>query len=315
MANPVILPSPLAKGDCIGLFAPAGPLPSEELLSKGISLIESLGFRVKYCEDIIQRDAYLAGSDQRRINEFKTLWADKEVQALLAVRGGYGSVRVLAALDFAKIRKTPKIVMGFSDLTALLNGLQAKTGLVTFHGPMLSTMVRDQTVLPSDFLENLTRSSLADRTSMDIQILRPGQASGRLMGGNLTNLVHMIGTPYEPDWQDTILFLEDINEPAYKIDRMFTHLHLAGRLDKVSGVLLGEFSSSSGESIPNSDLTTKRLLKVTPPHVPVWANFPVGHGPKNHIMPIGVKAVMDSTKRTLHFAGSCLNIPSNRFQA
>lgn len=306
MADLASKASPLRKGDCIGLFAPAGPLPSDKLLLEGVEIIESSGFKVKYFDDITKNDGYLAGPDERRVNEFKKLWADKEIKALLAVRGGFGSVRVLASLDFQDIRDNPKILIGFSDLTALLNGIQTKTGLVTFHGPMLSTLVRDKDVSPHNFLHFLTQESFADITPQNLQIVRSGQATGRIMGGNLTNLVHMIGTPFEPKWKNTILFVEDINEPAYKIDRMLTHLKLAGRLDKVAGIILGGFLSSACEIIPDMELVTKRLLEITPDHVPVWANFPVSHGPENCVLPIGIQAVMDSQQKLLSFSESCL---------
>jgi muramoyltetrapeptide carboxypeptidase len=301
-------PAVLRKGDTIGLFAPAGPLPAPEIILEGCEIINRFGLKIKYAADINARNDYLAGPDARRIAEFKNLWHDKEVKALLAVRGGYGSIRVLSELDMEEISNNPKILIGFSDITVLLNGLQAKTSLVTFHGPMISTLVRDHKVMPCELLEFLTRPTLDDLRPRNLRILRSGQAAGRLMGGNLTNLVHLLGTPFEPDWHRTILLLEDINEPAYKIDRMLTQLKLAGRLDKVSGIILGGFLSGSNEEIQEMHLVTRRILELTESHVPIWTNFPISHGPDNTVLPIGIEALMDSEQQRLHFTEACFQV-------
>ncbi len=293
-------PPALKKGDTIGLFAPAGPIPGGEILSKGCQLLEEFGFKVKYGSDISQQTNYLAGSDERRVQEFQTLWQDPEVKALLAVRGGYGSIRIMADLDIAEISQHPKLIIGFSDLTVLLNGLQSVTSLVTLHGPMLSTMVRDGRVSAHKFLEGLTTIGRDEITPANLQILRTGECTGRLMGGNLTNLVHLIGTPFEPDWGDTILFVEDINETAYKIDRMLTHLKLATRLDKVAGIILGGFLAEGNEPINDIELIHQRVLELTDEHIPVWAGFPVSHGSENIIMPLGVQARMNSKDGVLY---------------
>lgn len=297
-------PTRLHKGDSIGLFAPAGPLTAKQL-SEGCEIIKKMEFKVKYSDDIIAKKDYLAGPDNRRIDEFKKLWHDKEVKAMIAVRGGFGSIRVLAELDMKEIKNNPKVLVGFSDLTTMINGLQAQTSLVTFHGPMLSTIVRDNDVCACNFLQSLTAENLTDISPQKLIIVRPGQASGRLMGGNLTNLVHLIGTPFEPDWQDTILLLEDINEPAYKIDRMLTQMKLAGRLDKVSGIILGGFLSGKGEEIAEMPLVTRRVLELTKSHVPVWSHFPISHGPENCLLPIGINVLMNSDSKTLSFTESC----------
>ncbi len=298
-------PAVLRKGDTIGLFAPAGPLPSAETLSSGCEIIKNMGFKVRYSADIIDKNDYLAGSDKRRIAEFTNLWRDKEVKALIAARGGYGSIRVLTKLDMEEIKNNPKILIGFSDLTVLLNGIQAKTSLVTFHGPMLSTLVRDNKVSPCDLLSIFSEPNLKDIRPNNLQIIRPGQAAGRIMGGNLTNLVHLLGTPYEPDWHNTILILEDINEPAYKIDRMLTQLKLAGRLDAVSGIILGGFLSGNYEEIADMPLVTSRVLELTESHIPIWTHFPLSHGTENTVLPVGIGALMDSDNQTLRFTESC----------
>jgi muramoyltetrapeptide carboxypeptidase len=336
-------PSVLRKGDTIGLFAPAGPLATPDVLSEGAEIIQKTGFKVTYSDDIYAKNNYLAGSDERRIEEFRRLWLDEEIKALIGVRGGYGSIRLLAGLNMEEVRNHPKVLMGFSDLTVLLNGIQAKTSLVTFHGPMLSTLVRDnkaelssssdqtklmplrykaelssssdQTKLMplrsrmsafGDCLQILTNPIPDNISSPKIQIARPGQASGRIMGGNLTNLVHLLGTDFEPDWHGAILFLEDIHEPAYKIDRMLTQLKLSGRLDLVSGILLGGFLTKRCEEIADMPLVIERVIELTKSHVPIWTHFPASHGPENRIIPIGISAAMDSASKTISFAESFL---------
>jgi len=291
----------LSTGETIGLFAPAGPLPSQEVLDKGINLLKEAGFRVVVEDDILRKEGYLAGSDQRRAQEFMNLWQDDQVKALLAVRGGYGTARLLPLLDLELIRQHPKIIAGFSDLTFLLNGIQASTGLITFHGPMLSTLARDGQPAVDSLINVLTKTELNNIHPQGLKILRTGRAEGRLLGGNLTNLIHLLATPYEPQWQETILFLEDINEPPYRIDRMLTHLKMAGRLRGVKGVILGDFLISGSEPpLKETEKIHKRTLEIFD-DLPVWAAFPVGHGPANLTLPLGARAVMDSDSATLSF--------------
>ena len=177
-------PPLLKKGDTIGLAAPAGPI-TEEVLRQGLQLFRDCGIKkVKYASDICRQENYLAGSDQRRLEELHQLWDDDEVKIILAVRGGYGCARLLPRLDFDLIRKKPKILLGFSDLTVLLNVIQRQTGLVTFHGPMLSTLVRDGREMLEATLNELTVHAQPQLKIKGLEVLRPGQAQGPLLGGN-----------------------------------------------------------------------------------------------------------------------------------
>lgn len=292
-------PPLLARGDTIGLAAPAGPI-REDVLQQGLELLRACGVKkVKYAPDICRHDNYLAGPDQRRIDELHSLWDDDEVKAILAVRGGYGCARLLPRLNFELIRQKPKILVGFSDLTILLNVIHCQTGLTTFHGPMLSTVVRDGRPALESMLNELTVHAQANLKINGLEVLRPGQTQGRLLGGNLTCLAQLLATPYEPDWAGAILLLEDINEPAYRVDRLLTQLHLAGRLAGLAGIILGEFLGNDSQDIPDLELVWRRTLELTQDTIPVWGNFPAGHGRRNLLLPIGRPVHMDSGSATL----------------
>jgi len=292
-------PPPLKKGDTIGLAAPAGPI-REDVLRQGLQLLRDCGIkRVKYAPDICRQESYLAGSDQRRLEELHELWDDDEIRAILAVRGGYGCARLLPQLDFDLIRRKPKIFVGFSDLTILVNVIHQRTGLITFHGPMLSTLARDGRPALESMLNELSVHAQPNLKIKGLEVLRPGQAQGRLIGGNLTCLAQLLATPYEPAWEGAILLLEDINEPAYRVDRLLTQLSLSGRLDSVAGVILGDFLDSTSHNISDLDLVWQRTMELTRGDVPVWGNFPAGHGARNLLLPVGRTVKMESSTGTL----------------
>ena len=294
-----ILAAPLKKGDTIGIIAPAGPVRNEGDFSAGLKILTELGFKTRYRNDILRHNDYLAGTDQERLAELHELWRDPEVKAILAVRGGYGCLRLLPDLDFTLIREQPKILIGFSDLTILLSAIQQRTGLITFHGPMLTTLARNDRDSQEAFFDLLTGRPRSECKIKGLEILKGGQASGRLLPGNLTSLVHLLGTPFEPDWRDTILVLEDIGEAPYRIDRLLTHLWAAGRLKHIAGLILGDFDQcGEQEAIWQRALD---LLAHRP--IPIWANFPCGHGSKNQILPVGAEARLDSTAGRLSLLG------------
>ena len=292
-----ILASPLKKGDTIGIIAPAGPVRNETDFSAGLKMLSDLGFKTRYRADILRHNDFLAGTDQERLAELHELWRDPEVKAILAVRGGYGCLRLLPELDFALIRQQPKMLIGFSDLTVLLSAIQQKTGLITFHGPMLTTLAKSDRDSQEAFLDLLTGRPRTEIKAKALEILKGGQAKGRLLPGNLTSLVHLLGTPWEPDWRDTILVLEDIGEAPYRIDRLLTHLWAAGRLEQIAGLILGDFDQC-GER----EIIWQRVLDLLAHRsIPIWANFPCGHGSRNQILPLGAEAQLDSSAGRLVF--------------
>ncbi len=294
-----LLPPVLAKGDTIGIFAPAGPLLDQEAFANGVRMLREMGFEVCIQRGLETRNAgYLAGSDQERAEELMNLWRDPEVKALMAARGGYGCLRLLGLLDFGLLRTLPKRLIGFSDLTVLHAAILKETNQLTLHGPMVATLGKSDPASLESLVQALTGRLAEAIKAPGLEILRGNNATGPLIGGNLTNLTHLIATPWEPQWQGAILLLEDIGEATYRIDRLLNHLKASGRLDQVGGIILGTFTDcGDDETIWNLalELTKERA-------VPVWANFPSGHASRNLTLPLGATVTLDSNTGTLRIA-------------
>ncbi len=301
--RPFLLPPRLRPGDTIGVILPAGPVRDPARAEQGVRILQGLGYRVRLLETGPADPDYLAAPDEQRLRALHTLWADQEVRVLMAMRGGYGCLRLAPGLDMGLCRRHPKWLVGFSDLTVLHAALNQGAGLVTLHGPMVTTLGRTE---KKDLqrLFSLLAGRLAgfDRTTA-VEILRPGLCQGRLTGGNLSCLLSLLGTPWEPAWRNAIVLLEDTGEPMYRLDRMLTQLAAAGRLDRVAGLLLGHFDHPSGddlETIRLQEQVWNRVLELTARSgVPVWANLPFGHGRRNAALPLGMEAEMNSLAGTL----------------
>ena len=303
MAEQPIRPPWLRRGDTIGLFCPAGPVRDVGRLQDGIRRIEDLGFRTKVCGPVDPVDGYLAATDKMRAANLHTLWSDETVQAILAVRGGYGCLRMVELLDWELFQRTPKWLVGFSDVTVLLQGLLERSNLVSIHGQVASSLARSDdaslytlfALLTGDFDERLKHKG--------VEVLRGGNGRGQLIGGNLTTLVHLLATPWDCSWEGKILFLEDTNEPLYRLDRMLTQLAQSGKLRNLGVLILGEFDQGE-DSLVNLRLQEAlwtRVMEVAGPGYPVWGGFPVGHRQQNVALPLGMTAEMDS-------AGGCLRL-------
>ena len=302
MNSQPILPPRLRRGDAVGLFCPAGPVRDAERLRAGIRLIEDMGFAVKVRGPAAPGNtSYLADSDEQRAAHLHGLWSDNEVRAIVAIRGGYGCLRLLDLLDWAMFRREPKFLVGFSDVTALLNCLVERAGLVAVHGPMAGSLARSDEQSRASLFALLTGAFEERIKPKKLEILRGGTGRGRLAGGNLTTLVHLLGTPWEPPWDGRILVLEDTNEPLYRIDRMLTHLALAGRLARLAGLVLGDFDLGGDEAanLRLQEAIWERTLELAPPGYPIWARFPAGHRERNLALPIGMAAEMASDTGTL----------------
>ena len=295
-----LLPAALRRGDLIGLVGPAGPW-HEETFRTGVQILSELGFQTTFPRNLLDQQGYLAGSDRHRHNTFTEIWRNPDVKAVMAVRGGYGSLRILNEIDYDLIKEYPKILVGFSDVTALLTAITKRTGLTTFHGPMLTTLKTSDRESVQNLFTTLCSHTPQSLKPADLEILRPGTARGRLLGGNLTTLAHLVSTPYELPWQDAILFIEDIGEAPYRLDRMLTQLSLAGRFDNITGLILGTFVDCGDQ-----EETWSRVLELFQQDIPIWANFPVGHGPRNMTLPIGSSAEMDSSSGSLIFTAPFL---------
>ena len=299
-----VYPASIKKGATIGIVAPAGSLIDKENFAAGIKQLEKKGFEVRFNKKILSARGYLAGTDQERAHEFNTMWADPEVKALIAARGGYGCLRMIDLIDMNRIRKNPKIFIGFSDLTVLLNTITKRTGLVTFHGPVITTIADSDRQSQKSFFDTLLDQAPAQLIPAGLTIIKGGRAKGILAGGNLTTLAHTIGTPYEIPWQDAILFIEDIGEKSYSLDRLLTYLYKAGRLQKIKGLIMGTFSDENRkESSFLLKGVNERIAELfASGDIPVWTNFPTGHSRRNITLPVGVEVEMDSStpKLVLH---------------
>ncbi len=304
-----LLPHPIKKGDAIGLILPAGPIQNEDNFISGIRLIKELGFKVKFShEKRNNAEGYLAGNDQDRAQDLNELWADPEVKALQAVRGGYGSLRMVDYINLEIIRQNPKILIGFSDVTVLLNSIWKNTGLITFHGPVVTTLNLCDQEFIQVYFDTLTGHFPNNVKPDQLEILKPGMAHGRLLGGNLATIASLLATPHEIIWADTILFIEDTCETPYRVDRILTQLMLAQRLNGLKGLILGTFTTDSNDKCLNdySEPIWNRVLALLADYnIPVWANFPVGHANRNHVLPLGIEVEMDSDNGILNFCGSC----------
>jgi muramoyltetrapeptide carboxypeptidase len=313
-ATTVLKPKRLAPGQTIGLIAPSSPASEDDQIHAALEMLESLGFRVKTGAYLYRRYGYLAGSDAERAADLNDMFADPSVDAIVAFRGGYGASRLLPYLDYELIRRSPKVLMGYSDITALLNGIHAKTGLVTFHGPIADgnftpyTLAEFKKVLlnpqPPMIIGTPPASEvgegIVERKNRLVRIA-PGTARGPLIGGNLTLMAHLTGTPYQPDFRGKILFLEDVHEAIYALDRYLTQLWLAGLLQQVVGIVLGKFTDCTPRSSGGWSLTLEQVLadRCLPLGIPVLRGLMLGHIDEQTIVPVGCEAALDVEAGTL----------------
>jgi len=298
-----IQPPALKRGDTIAVVAPASPVERRDGLERGINVLEGLGFRVRYDARIFESSRYLAGEDHARAEELMRAFEDPSIQAIIGLRGGYGCSRLIPLLKQKRLRYHPKIFMGFSDLTTLFLFFRRRFGWVTIHGPMaaspsLAEIPPDQA---SHFFSLLTDPGYRPLHNFaQFESWTPGVAEGELVGGCLSIITASIGTPYEIKTDEKILFLEDQGEPPYRLDRMLTHLQLAGKLQSIAGVLLGSFPDCEPtKGNYNSSDTLREIL--TKLNVPVMAGFPAGHGSDNWAIPFGTRVRMDTNARTIEF--------------
>ncbi|MEQ8206282.1 MAG: LD-carboxypeptidase [Woeseia sp.] len=310
-ANPV-KPRRLKKGDTIGLISPASNTQTNEDIRFASEIIESLGFTVRMGQHLFERNQYLAGTDQQRADDVNRMFADNSIDGIFCLRGGYGTPRILPYLDYDVIASNPKVLLGYSDITALHTAIYVKTGQVGFHGPIAGQTYTDYTL--QEF-EKVVREP-GDTTIIGnappfeagpgkverenrVTYFVGGKARGRLIGGNLSLLATLIGTPYEPDFRDKILFLEDVGEAPYRIDRMLTQLWLAGRLQQVAGLAFGKFTdvpSASGNSYSVEEVLRQRC---EPLGVPFIGGLMIGHVSDQTVVPIGINAELDADSGTL----------------
>lgn len=306
-------PKRLVPGDTIALVSPASATFNSLDLQIARESLEALGFKVRQGEHMMERHGYLAGSDKARAEDINKAFADRSIAGIHAIRGGWGSARVLPHLDFDTIRRNPKVLIGYSDITALLLSIYARSGLVTFHGPIglgrwdaWSLDYYRRVLMNGEAVTYSNKQGISSERNSLVQVefrtmtTTPGKARGRLLGGNLTVLTAVLGSPYLPDWDDAILFCEDVGEDLYRVDRMFTQLKLAGVLDKLKGFVFGT-CSECGPGEGYASLTLEEILRdhIEPLGIPAWQGAMIGHAQPQWTLPVGSEVEIDAGAGTI----------------
>ena len=296
MKYPAKKPPILQPGDTIGIAAPASPF-DRKAFDLGVGLLESIGFQIRVPERVFKKEGYHAGSDDERAKLFMDLFHDDTIKAVFCARGGFGALKILPLLDFSAIRQHPKVLLGFSDITTLLVAIYQSCNMVVFHGPLVTSLPKGSDRTVAALTNAVSSSQPLVLTSPKSTVLNPGKASGIVMGGNLTTLVHLIGTPFEPRFEGCLLFLEERGEAPYRIDRMLTQLSLGGYLEGLSGIVLGSFENCGAEEDVNH--IVKKAFKDS--SIPILAGFDMGHGTENITLPVGLEAELDTEDESLRF--------------
>jgi muramoyltetrapeptide carboxypeptidase len=307
---PTILPPALRPGDTIAIISPANATYPREPFELAIETIEAMGFRAKPAPNWKARYGHFAGTDAQRADAVNAMFADASVHGMLALTGGSGCTRILDRLDYPLIAQNPKVIGGMSDLTALLNGIYRRTGVLTFHSPTVGSSWNPYA------LDNFRRVAMAGEAALQrnpvasenlpvqkkyrTRTLVPGTARGRLIGGNLTVLATLAGTAYWPDFNGAILFIEDINEHIYRLDRVLAHLRLAGAFKNLAGVVIGQFTNCE----PGDGYGTLTLDEVFGEYfgslgVPVYTGAMFGHIAEKMTFPVGAQAEIDADKHEI----------------
>jgi muramoyltetrapeptide carboxypeptidase len=312
-----LLPERLRLGDTVGLIAPASAPVSGKLIDRSVAYLEKQGFKAKLGRHARRRLGYLAGGDRERAADLMAMFADRRVRGIFCLRGGYGTARLLPLLDYGFIRRHPKVFVGFSDITSLHCAFLKKSHLLTFHGPMVASYLITRGY-PRFSTESLWRTIMEPTPAGSIcrgypgktvQVLRRGKVSGELIGGNLVVFCALIGTEYQPSLRGKILYLEEVEEKPYRIDRMLTHLLNAGVLQQAAGVAVGvchgcedpEARVGGGYRQTLEDVLKDRLRLLK---VPVVIGLPFGHVPHNATLPVGGRATLDGDKGDLVITGA-----------
>lgn len=303
----IIKPKRLQKGDKLGLIAPGGFITEAELKTS-VDNLESLGFKVVFTNNILSRNGYLAGTDEQRASDLNEMFSRNDIDGIVAARGGYGCTRILPLIDYNLIKKNPKVLIGYSDITALHIAIYSRTGLVSFHGPVgISTFneysIRNlMNVLVYPF-ENLTLHNAEDEGSISPKsfTVKSGNSSGILIGGNLSLMVSLIGTPYDFGSSGKLIFIEEVGENPYRIDRMLTQMIQAGKFDNASGIILGEFIDCEPKKDDLNSFSLKEVLYrcLYNLNVPVIYGMSFGHIKNKLTLPIGIKAEFNSVNQTI----------------
>lgn len=282
-------PKRLRQGDTIGIIAPAGAVYIEQNIINGVKILENLGYKVILGKSCSLKYGYLAGEDLIRAEDFNGFFNNDDINAIICLRGGYGSARIIDKINYDIVKDKPKIFVGYSDITAIHSAISKKCEMVTFHGPMLASDIAHNDMLSINSLINCLSGNLKEKSYSLIPI-NEGRIEGKIFGGNLSLICSLLKTKYEVDYEDKIVFLEEINEEPYSIDRMLQHLKLCGIFKKAKGVVLGQFTNCETEEKDKS-FSLEYLLNefFTKIDIPVYYGLPAGHESSKITLPLGVK--------------------------
>lgn len=296
----IIKPRALPENATLGLIAPASPIYASSDYNRMIESLEGLGYTLVIGDHVKDRNGYLAGRDEDRVADLHSMFKDDSIDGILCTRGGYGSNRILDLIDFELIRSNPKVFVGFSDITSLHMSIYKKSGLITFHGPVGKSYWNEFTVDSWNAILHQKESSVFNvpDDQDDAFTIYSGKASGKLLGGNLTVLTSLIGSNYLPDFDGSILFLEDIGEDIYRIDRMFSQLELSGVLDQITGLAFGKCTDCSANS---NSLSLQQVLDhyIAKRKIPSFYGAMISHEEQNITLPVGVEAMIDADLKTI----------------
>jgi muramoyltetrapeptide carboxypeptidase len=306
----VIKPNRLKVGDTVGIIAPASP-PEREKLEHGIRFLNEIGLNVKIGKNLEKKMGYLAGTDDERLEDFHTMFQDNDVKAVFCARGGYGTARFAAMIDYHLVKTNPKIFWGFSDITFLHSAIYQNTGLVTFHGPMIASDMGLENVDPVSkqyFGQLFTAQDIIYSEEISpIEVWVEGVASGSIVGGNLSILTSTLGTSFEIDTKERLLFIEDVNEEPRMVDRMLNQLYMSGKLNGISGLLIGDFGNCC--SLNRESLSLEEVIYhyVRLANKPTLKGFKIGHCSPHISIPLGVRGVLNTYEKNLKIESGILS--------
>ena len=308
----MIKPKRLEKDDCIGVISPASGFKDKKKAMKGIEYFESLGYKVKIGRNMFKIRGFLAGTDKERLADLHQMFADKKVDAIICLRGGYGTNRLLDSIDYKLIKNNPKIFCGYSDITALHLAFSKMTNLVTFHSPMVGAFtdtIKKFTI--NNLLDILTNPETQKEYPIPkgwkkLEVINKGKVKGRLVGGNLSLVVSTLGTPYEIDTKNKIVFLEDTGEESYRLDRYITHLLTAGKLSDASGIIIGLNVDCEPKDKTRQSSREVLIERLKPLKKPLLLGFPFGHIKEQITIPYGIMALLDATNGKLILQEKCV---------
>lgn len=297
----IIKPPRLKLGDTIGLIAPAGIVETQDI-ENAKQTFQNLGLQIKTGAHILDKNGYLAGTDINRAQDIHTMFLDDSVKAIIAMRGGWGCNRILPLLNYPLIRSHPKIILGYSDITSLLLAINARSRLITFHGAVATSTWNQFTI---DYFQRILFNgelvTMGNNSNPEgkIEIITPGQAQGKLIGGNLSVITAMVGSAYLPSWYNNILFVEDIGEDIYRIDRMLTQLKIAGILNQISGFIFGQCTNCQPSAQQSFTLMQILQQHIQPLNIPAWYGSMIGHIKDKFSIPVGLKVEIDANNGTI----------------